>query len=60
MLTDQELVDKIDKIVKQQIKKELKKLTNIAKALKKLANDIGYDDKRYNFDKWEGTNGTDD
>jgi len=60
MLSDQELEDKISKIVKQQIKKESKKLTFVIKALKKLANNIGYDDKHYDFDKWEGTNGTDD
>ena len=50
MLSDQELEDKISKIVDKAVKI----------AIEKCIKDLKEKNKEYDFNKWEGTNGTDD
>ena len=62
MLSDQELEDKISKIVDKALENHTK--VAIMKAVKiaveKCIKDLKEKDKDYDFDKWEGTNGTND
>ena len=54
-----DIFDSIDKI---ELDKRIQDMINksIKKVLKKLQSDRAMFSKDYDFDKWEGTNGTDD
>ena len=65
MLSDQELEDKISKIIEIEVDDIYNNVNlyvdkAVKIAIEKCIKDLKEKNKEYDFNKWEGTNGTDD